>query len=45
MLIQIQMVAGQEPLIGEGVQMMSGCLQGNIPDDAAIAAYTTKLGV
>ena len=40
---QIQMVAGQDPVVGEGVQLLTACTMGNI-DDAAIEAYLAKLG-
>ena len=42
-VMQIQMVAGQDPLVGEGVQLLTKCTMGNI-DDAAIQDYLGKLG-
>uniref|UniRef100_A0A7S2C9Z7 Protein C10 n=1 Tax=Florenciella parvula TaxID=236787 RepID=A0A7S2C9Z7_9STRA len=42
-VVQIQMVAGQDPLVDEGVQLLTKCTMGNI-DDAAIQDYLGKLG-
>jgi hypothetical protein len=42
-VMQIQMVAGTDPLVAEGVQLLTKCVTGNIPDDATMAAYVAKL--
>jgi hypothetical protein len=42
-VMQIQMVAGSDPLVSEGVQLLTQCAMGNIPEDEVIAAYTEKL--
>jgi len=42
-VMQIQMVAGQDPVVAEGVKLLAGCASGNIPDDATIAAFQAKL--
>eukprot|EP00619_Florenciella_sp_RCC1007_P012245 CAMPEP_0205908612 /NCGR_PEP_ID=MMETSP1325-20131115/3334_1 /ASSEMBLY_ACC=CAM_ASM_000708 /TAXON_ID=236786 /ORGANISM="Florenciella sp., Strain RCC1007" /LENGTH=122 /DNA_ID=CAMNT_0053274837 /DNA_START=18 /DNA_END=386 /DNA_ORIENTATION=- len=41
-VMQIQMVAGQDALVAEGVQLLTACTMGNI-DEAAIEAYLAKL--
>mmetsp|Transcript_35147 Transcript_35147/g.71655 ORF Transcript_35147/g.71655 Transcript_35147/m.71655 type:complete len:120 (-) Transcript_35147:2-361(-) len=42
-VMQIQMVAGSDPVVAEGVQLLTQCASGNIPDDAAIEAFSAKL--
>ena len=42
-LMQIQMVAGQDPVVAEGVKILTACASGNVPDDATIAAYVAQL--
>lgn len=42
-VMQIQMVAGQDPTVAEGVALLSQCVSGNIPSDEAVAAYAQKL--
>lgn len=42
-VMQIQMVAGSDPLVSEGVQLLTQCASGTIPDDDVIAAYAAKL--
>ena len=42
-VMQINMVAQQDPVVAEGVGLLTQCTMGNIPDDATIAAYVAKL--
>jgi hypothetical protein len=43
-VMQIQMVAGQDPVVAEGVGLLTKCSMGQVPDDATVAAYLAKLG-
>lgn len=42
-VMQIQMVAGQDPTVAEGVALLQQCVSGNIASDETIAAYAQKL--
>jgi hypothetical protein len=42
-VMQIQMVAGSDPVVAEGVRLLSQCASGSIPDDATIDAFVGKL--
>ena len=42
-VMQIQMVAGQDPTVAEGVALLTQCASGNIPQDDVIVAYSQKL--
>jgi len=42
-VMQIQMVAGEDPTVAEGVALLQQCVSGNIASDETIAAYAQKL--
>lgn len=42
-VMQIQMVAGSDPIVAEGVRLLSQCASGNIPSDEVIAEYSNQL--
>ena len=42
-VMQIQMVAGQDGVVAEGVGLLTQCSMGNIPADDVIKAYLAKL--
>ena len=42
-VMQIQMVAGQDVVVAEGVGLLTQCSMGNIPADDVIKAYLAKL--
>ena len=43
-VMQIQMVAGQDPVVAEGVKLLTQCSMGNVPADDVVAGYLAKLG-
>ena len=43
-VMQIQMVAGQDPDVKEGVTLLTQCSMGNVPADDVVQAYLAKLG-
>ena len=42
-VMQIQMVSGQDPLVAEGVKILTAATMGNPPSDAEVSAYLAKL--
>ena len=42
-VMQIQMVGQQDPLVAEGVKILTGATMGNPPGDDVIAAYLAKI--
>ena len=43
-VMQLQAVGQQDPVVGEGVQILTAATMGNPPADDVIAAYLAKLG-
>ena len=43
-VMQLQAVGQQDPVVGEGVQILTAATMGNPPADEVIAAYLAKLG-
>ena len=43
-VMQIQMVAGQDPVVAEGVGLLTQATMGNVPDPAALEAFVAKCG-
>ena len=42
-MMQLNMVGQQDPVVAEGVKILTGATMGNPPSDAEIAAYLAKL--
>jgi hypothetical protein len=41
-VMQIQMVGQQDPVVMEGVQLLTAATMGNVPDDATLQAFIAK---
>ncbi len=41
----IQALASQDPIIAEGVLLLTQCSAGNVPDDSTVAHFLEKLSV